>query len=77
MQKLCQFGNNKVYIQSALNVDSPEKKAQETFSLRNTGDFFKKIIVLDGNSRLWTDEDGVTYIGVIPFLLEDILSDLM
>ena len=77
MQKLCQFGNNKVYIQSALNVDSPEKKAQETFSLRNTGDFFKKIIVLDGNSRLWTDEDGVTFIGVIPFLLEDILSAKM
>lgn len=25
-------GNSKVYIQSALNVDTPEKKAQETFS---------------------------------------------
>ena len=35
-------GNNKVYIQSALNVDTPEKKAQETFSLRNTGDFSVK-----------------------------------
>ena len=69
------IGNKKVYIQSALNVDTPEKKAQETFSLRNTGDFFRKIIVLDGNSKLWTDEEGVTYIGVIPFLLEDILSD--
>lgn len=34
-------GNDKVYIQSALNVDTPEKKAQETFSLRNTGDFFR------------------------------------
>ena len=71
------LGNNKVYIQSALNVDSPEKKVQETFSLRNTGDFFRKIIVLDGNSKLWTDEDGVTYIGVIPFLLDDILSDIL
>lgn len=71
------LGNNKVYIQSALHVDSSEKKAQETFSLRNTGDFFKKIVVLDGNSKLWTDEDGVTYVGVIPFLLEDILSDLL
>lgn len=68
------IGNNKVYIQSALNVDTPEKKAQETFSLKNTGDFFRKIVVLDGNSKLWTDEDGVTYIGVIPFLLEDIIS---
>ena len=68
-------GNNKVYIQSALNVDTPEKKAQETFSLKNTGDFFRKIVVLDGNSKLWTDEDGVMYIGVIPFLLDDILSE--
>ena len=70
-------GNNKVYIQSALNVDTPEKKAQETFSLRNTGDFFRKIVVLDGSRKLWTDEDGVMYIGVIPFLLEDILADII
>lgn len=70
-------GNNKVYIQSALNVDTPEKKAQETFSLRNTGDFFRKIVVLDGSRKLWTDEDGVMYIGVIPFLLEDILAGII
>lgn len=70
-------GNNKVYIQSALNVDTPEKKAQETFSLRNTGDFFRKIVVLEGSRKLWTDEDGVMYIGVIPFLLEDILADII
>lgn len=69
------IGNSKVYIQSALNVDTPEKKEQETFSLKNTGDFFRKIVVLDGSGKLWTDEDGVMYIGVIPFLLEDIISD--
>ena len=69
-------GNSKVYIQSALNVDTLEKKAQETFSLKNTGDFFRKIVVLDGNCKLWTDEDGVMYIGVIPFLLEDVLGDI-
>lgn len=68
------LGNDKVYIQSALNVDTPEKKAQETFSLRNTGDFFRKIVVLDGNRKLWIDEDGVMYVGVIPFLLEDIVG---
>lgn len=69
------IGNSKIYIQSALNVDSPEKKAQETFSLKNTGDFFRKIVVLDGNIKRWTDEDGVIYIGVIPFLLEDALLE--
>lgn len=65
------IGNEKVYIQSALNVDTTEKRAQETFSLHNTGDFFRKIIVLDGSQKMWKDEDGVMYIGVIPFLLEE------
>lgn len=71
------IGNDKVYIQSALNVDTPEKKEQETFSLRNTGDFFRKVVVLDGSQKPWTDEDGVLYIGVIPFLLEDIVAGLV
>ena len=64
-------GNKKVYIQSALNVDTPEKKDQETFSLHNTADFFRKYVVLDGNQKMWTDDDGVIYVGVIPFLLND------
>ena len=67
------IGNEKVYVQSALNVDTDEKKAQETFSLHNTSDFFRKIVVLDGNQKMWMDEDGVRYIGVIPFLLDDYL----
>ena len=65
------IGNEKVYIQSALNVDTPEKKDQETFSLHNTADFFRKFVVLDGNQKMWTDDDGVIYVGVIPFLLND------
>lgn len=64
------MGNNKVYIQSALNVDSPEKKAQETMSLRNTGDFYRRIVIVDGNRKHWID-DGITYIGIIPFLLNN------
>lgn len=64
------LGAEKVYIQSALNVDTPEKKDQETFSLRNTGDFCRKVVVLDGNQLPWVDDDGVVYIGVIPFLLD-------
>lgn len=68
------IGNSKVYIQSALHVDIPEKKDQETMSLRNTGDFFRKIVVLDGNSKPWFDDDGVMYVGVIPFLLSDFIG---
>lgn len=49
-------------------------KAQSAIT-GNTGDFFRKIVVLDGNSNTWTDEDGVMYVGVIPFLLEDIVAE--
>lgn len=63
-------GAEKIYIQSALNVDTAEKKEQETFSLRKTRDSFRKIVILDGNARPWSDENGVTYMGVIPFMLD-------
>ena len=65
-------GSEKVYIQSALNVDTEAKKSQETFSLKNSGDFFRKIVITDGNAKPWTAEDGIMYMGVIPFLLEDV-----
>ncbi len=70
-------GVGKVYIQSALNIDTPEKKAQETFSLRNTGDFYRKIVVLDGSSLPCADEDGVIYTGIIPFLLGGVMEELV
>lgn len=65
-------GREKVYIQSALNVDTETKKSQETFSLKNSGDFFRKIVIVDGNAKPWTDEDGIMYVGVIPFLLGNV-----
>jgi len=64
-------GREKVYIQSALNVNTETKKNQETFSLKNSGDFFRKIVIVDGNAKAWTEEDGIMYVGVIPFLLEE------
>ena len=64
-------GQEKIYIQSALNVNTEGKQSQETFSLKNSGDFFRKIVIVDGNTKQWTDEDGIVYVGVIPFLLEE------
>lgn len=64
-------GREKIYIQSALNVDTEDKRYQETFSLKNSGDFFRKFVILDGNVKAWTDDDGIMYVGVIPFLLND------
>ena len=50
------------------------KRKKETFSLHNTDDFSRKIVVLDGSQKMWVDDDGVIYVGVIPFLLEDYLT---
>ena len=62
-------GSEQVYIQSALNVDTKDKMEQETFSLRNIRDSFRKIVILDGNTHPWMNDEGVTFMGVIPFLL--------
>ncbi len=40
-------GNNKIYIQSALELKTGEKVKQEQKSLLNVNDFFKKIIIVD------------------------------
>ena len=64
-------GKEKLYIQSALNIDTDEKQQQETFSLRHTRDSFRKIVIVDGNAKPWIDENGITYAGVIPFLLDE------
>ena len=62
-------GFGKIYIQSAFSIEDPEKRLQETLSLRKSGDFFRKLVVVNGFQHLTTDEYGISYVGVIPFLL--------
>ena len=63
--------SGKAYIQSALSLDGDGKEEQEKLSLRRSGDFFAKLIVTSGHEQLWTDEEGISHVGVIPFLLEE------
>lgn len=69
------IGSNRYYIQSALNVDTKEKRLQETESLRRTGDSFKKIVIVKDNIMPIHDENGILYIGVENFLLDESLID--
>ena len=64
-----------IYIQSALELGNPEKKEQELTSLHHAKDFFRKIVILGGNQKATTDETGITYVGVIPFLLDESFLD--
>jgi len=63
-------GMRKVYVQSAFMVHDDDKRRQETASLRASGDFFRKIVVVSGSRMPVYDEDGIVYVGVIPFLLD-------
>ena len=54
---------------NANSRNTKEKMEQETFSLRNIRDSFRKIVILDGNTHPWMNDEGVTFMGVIPFLL--------
>ncbi|MBP5406388.1 ATP-binding protein [bacterium] len=63
-------GFSKTYVQSAFSIENEEKKLQEIKPLLNSGDFFKKIVVENGNRKRSVDENGIIYIGVIPFLLD-------
>jgi len=63
-------GFEKLYIQSAFDIPDDEKRIQETFSLRKTRDAFRKLVVVGGDQPFYTDEDGISFVGVIPFLLD-------
>ena len=64
-------GSKKYYIQSALNVSDPSKLETELRPLKNTKDFFKKIIISKTSMKSWTDEDGILHLGLYEFLLNE------
>ena len=73
---VCNLGNKRYYIQSALNLDTKEKTIQESRPLNNIGDSFKKIIVVKDNIKLWRTDDGIVIMGIQEFLLNKDSLDL-
>lgn len=68
-------GDKRFYIQSALSISDPEKKEQEIASLKRIPDSFSKIVVVKDYLNPYQDENGITYIGIEQFLLnEDLLK---
>ena len=62
----------KYYIQSALNLDTPEKTAQEIrpfLKIRN--DFTRRIVITKSTMPAWTDEYGILHLGIYDFLLRE------
>ena len=69
-------GNQRYYIQSALSISDPEKHAQEIGSLIKVPDSFRKIVVVGNKINPWKDENGILYIGIEQFLLDEKAIDM-
>ena len=63
-------GNNKIYIQSALEMKTSEKVEQEQRSLLNVNDFFKKIIIVGDNIKRSRYDNGIIIMSIYDFLLD-------
>lgn len=68
---IANVGAKKYYIQSALTLSSQAKTQAELRPLKNTKDFFKKIIITKTSMKNWTDEDGILHLGLYEFLLNE------
>jgi hypothetical protein len=64
-------GAKKYYIQSALSVSEQNKLETELRPLKNTKDFFKKILISKTSMKPWTDEDGILHLGLYEFLINE------
>ncbi len=69
-------GSRKYYIQSAPSVGEEEKRLQEIRPYARIPDSFKKIMVIKDNIIPWHDENGVLYIDIERFFLDETAIDI-
>ncbi len=68
---VCNLGSQRYYIQAAYRIPSDEKSQQESTSLLNIDDSFKKIIVVGEECPIMRSEQGITTISIYDFLLNE------
>ena len=68
--------SQRYYIQSALAIPDKVKENQETQSLVNIDDSFKKIVIVKDNIKPWRNEKGILMMGLMDFLLNKNSLDL-
>ena len=69
-------GSRRYYIQSAFLIDSEEKRKQEINSLMRVPDSFRKIVVVRDDILPWHDDNGILYVGIEQFLLDERIMDI-
>ena len=64
-------GSDKYYIQSAYSIEDNNKREQELQSLLNISDNFKKMVIVYDSFIKWQDDNGIIYISIYDFLLNE------
>ena len=68
-------GFDKYYIQSAFAIPTEEKRRQELNALKKIDDSFQKIVIVGDDIATYTDDDGIIFMGLFQFLMNnDILK---
>ena len=62
--------DRRIYIQSALRLDSEDKESAELSSLLLAKDFFKKVIIRRDIPHSFYDDNGIYHCNLLDFLLE-------
>lgn len=61
-------GYDRVYIQSALNLDGDSKEEQELASFRHINDNFQKVVIVGGMQPTYRNNDGILVLNIFDFL---------
>ena len=69
-------GNKRYYIQSAFALPDQENMDQEQASLIKISDSFKKIIVVNSNTPVWRNDQGILVMNLYDFLLNEDSLDM-
>ena len=64
-------GSDKYYIQSVYSIEDNNKREQELQSLLNISDNFKKMVIVYDSFIKWQDDNGIIYISIYDFLLNE------
>ena len=68
---VCNQGSKRYYIQSAYALPTESKTNQELRPLLNVNDFFKKIVIVREDIKPYSNEQGITIMGIRYFLLNN------
>ena len=71
MDFVCNQVSQRDYIQSAFHLPTEEKREQEVRSLKDINDSFKKFVITEDLISRYQDDDGITYMNIYEFLLNE------